>query len=102
MHIVLIHQCGDAVLMADAAQHQPLHFRAVQPFAPTCRLERHEGIGLADLCVSGPAGRAMLAVAYGFGFNVVEGVAIVQQRQASELSLTLSFVLYSPISFHES
>ena len=26
---------------------------------------------------------AMLAVAYGFGFNVVEGVAIVQQRQAA-------------------
>lgn len=25
----------------------------------------------------------MLAVAYGFGFNVVEGVAIVQQRQAA-------------------
>ena len=83
MHIVLIHQCGDTTLMADAAQHQPLYFRTAQPFAPTCRLERHKGIGLADLCIGGPAGRAMLAVAYGFGLNVVESVAIVQQRQAA-------------------
>ena len=77
MHIVLIHQCGDAVLMADAAQHQPLHFRAAQPFAPTCRLERHKGIGLADLRIGSQPRRAMLAVAYGFGFNVVEGVAVI-------------------------
>ena len=69
--------------MADAAQHQPLHFRAAQSFAPVRNLKRHEGIGLADLRISGPPRRAMLAVAYGFGFNVVEGVAIVQQRQAA-------------------
>ena len=83
MHIVLIHQCSDATLMADAAQHQPLYFRAAQPFAPTCRLERHEGIGLADLCIGGPAGRAVLTVTYGFGFDVAEGVAVIQQRQAA-------------------
>ena len=83
MHIVLIHQCGDATLMADAAQHQPLHFRAPLPSAPTCRLERHEGIGLANLRVGSPPRRAMLAVAYGFGFNVVEGIAVIQQRQAA-------------------
>ena len=78
MHIVLIHQCGDVMLMADAAQHQPLYFWAAQPFAPTCRLERHEGIGLADLRIGSPPRRAMLAVAYGFGFDVVEGVAAIQ------------------------
>ena len=77
MHIVLIHQCGDAVLMADAAQHQPLHFRAAQPFAPTYRLERRKGIGLADLRIGSPPRRAVLAVAYGFGFDVVEGVAVI-------------------------
>ena len=77
MHIVLIHQCGDAMLMADAAQHQPLYFRAVQPFAPVRNLKRHEGIGLADLRIGSPPRRAMLAVAYGFGFNVVEGVAVI-------------------------
>ena len=77
MHIVLIHQCGDAVLMADAAQHQSLYFRAAQPAAPTCRLERHEGIGLANLRIGCPPCRAMLPVAYGFGFNVVEGVAVI-------------------------
>ena len=69
--------------MADAAQHQPLHFRAVLSLAPVCNLKRHEGIGLANLCIGGPACRAMLAVAYGFGFDVVESVAIVQQRQAA-------------------
>ena len=69
--------------MADAAQHQPLHFRAPLPSAPTCRLERHEGIGLANLRVGSPPRRAMLAVAYGFGFNVVEGIAVIQQRQAA-------------------
>ena len=83
MHIVLIHQCGDATLMADAAQHQPLYFRAVQPFAPTCRLERHKGIGLADLRIGSPPRRAMLTVAYGFGFDVAEGVAVIQQRQTA-------------------
>ena len=83
MHIVLIHQCGDVMLMADAAQHQPLHFRAVQSPAPVCNLKRHKGIGLADLCVGGPAGRAVLTVAYGFGFDVVEGITVIQQRQAA-------------------
>ena len=69
--------------MADAAQHQPLHFRAAQPFAPTCRLERHEGIGLANLRIGCPPCRAMLPVAHGLGLDVVEGVAAIQQRQAA-------------------
>ena len=83
MHIVLIHQCGDAVLMADAAQHQPLYFRAVLSSAPVRNLKRYEGIGLADLRIGSPPRRAMLAVAYGFGFDVAEGVAVIQQRQAA-------------------
>ena len=82
MHIVLIHQCGDAVLMADAAQHQPLHFRAVQPFAPTCRLERHEGIGLADLLVGRPMRRAVLSVTHGAGLDAAECIVVGQHGES--------------------
>ena len=69
--------------MADAAQHQPLYFRAVLSSAPVCNLKRYEGIGLADLRISGPPRRAVLPVAYGLGFDVAEGVAVIQQRQAA-------------------
>ena len=84
MHIVLVYQCGDAVLAADTAQHQSLRFRQIFACPPVRHLEGDEGIGLADLRIGRPPCRAMLPVAHGLGLDVVQSVVVAQQRQRND------------------
>ena len=84
MHIVLVYQCGDAVLATDAAQHQSLRFRQVFAHPPVRHLEGDEGIGLAELRIGRPPCRAMLPVAYSLGLDVVQCVVVAQQRQSAD------------------
>ena len=84
MHIVLIHQCGDAVLAAGAAQHQSLRLRQIFACPPVRHSEGDEGIGLADLRIGRPPRRAMLPVAHGLGLDVVQRVVVAQQRQTAD------------------
>ena len=84
MHIVLVHQCGDAVLAADTAQHQSLRFRQIFACPPVRHLEGDEGIGLADLRIGRPPCRAMLPVAYSLGLDIVQRVVVAQQRQSAD------------------
>ena len=84
MHIVLVHQCSDAILAAGAAQHQSLHIRQVLAHTPVRHLEGNEGIGLADLRIGRPPCRAMLPVAYGLGLDIVQRVVVTQQCQSAD------------------
>ena len=84
MYIVLVHQCGDAVLAAGTAQHQPLRARQVPARTPVRHLEGDEGVGLADLRIGRPPRCAMLPVTHGLGLDVIQCVAVTQQRQRND------------------
>ena len=84
MHIVLVHQCGDAVLAAGAAQHQSLRLRQIFACPPVRHLEGDEGVGLAELRIGCPPCRTMLPVAHGLGLDVVQRVVVAQQRQRND------------------
>ena len=85
VNIVTVHQRRDTAFSSiAAAQHQTLCFRQVPASPPVGHSERHQRITAADLLLRGPPCCAVLAIAYGSGFDVVEVIIIRQQRQRDE------------------
>ena len=82
MNVVAIHQCGQFIFFALAAQHQPLFCGKAYSLAPVSDLERHMGIGLADLLIGRPTRRAVLSVTHGAGLDAAECIVVGQHGES--------------------
>ena len=82
MDIVAVHQRGQFIFLALAAQHQPLFCGKAYSLAPVSDLERHMGIGLADLLIGRPTRRAVLPVTHGAGLDAAECIVVRQHGES--------------------
>ena len=82
--VVAVHQRSQFILLALAAQHQPLFRGKILTFSPVSDLERHMGIGLADLLIGRPTRRAVLSVTHGAGLDAAECIVIGQHREPTD------------------
>ena len=78
MDVIAVHQRSQFIFLALAAQHQPLFCGKAYPLAPVSDLERHMGIGLADLLIGRPTRRAVLSVTHGAGLDAAECIVVGQ------------------------
>ena len=76
MDVVAVHQRSQFIFLALAAQHQPLLCGKAYPLAPVSDLERHMGIGLADLLIGRPTRRAVLPITHGAGLDAAECIVV--------------------------
>ena len=88
MHIGVIHKGDGFTALVLAADNDPLRelwqrILLCLP-APFLRCERHLPIYFSDLGFGGEACCAMLSVAYGFGFDVVQIVDVCKERHATQ------------------
>ena len=81
MDVVAVHQRSQFTLLALAAQHQPLFCGKAYSLAPVSDIERHMGIGLADLLIGRPTRRAVLSVTHGAGLDAAECVVVGQHGE---------------------
>ena len=84
MDVIAVHQRSQFIFLALAAQHQPLLCGKAYSLAPVSDLERHMGIGLADLLIRCPARCAVLPVTHGAGLDTAESVVIGQHGEAAD------------------
>jgi len=84
MDVVAVHQRSQFIFLALAAQHQPLFCGKVYSLAPVSDLERHMGIGLADLLISRPTRRAVLSVTHGAGLDAAECIVVGQHGESPD------------------
>ena len=86
MDVVAVHQRSQFTLLALAAQHQSLLCGKAYSLAPVSDIERHMGIGLADLLVGRPTRRAVLSVAHGAGLDAAECIVVGQHGESTDNS----------------
>ena len=84
MDVIAVHQRSQFIFLALAAQHQSLFCGKAYSLAPVSDLERHVGIGLADLLIGRPTRRAVLSVTHGAGLDTAESVVIGQHGEAAD------------------
>ena len=84
MDVIAVHQRGQFIFLALAAQHQPLLCGKAYSLAPVFDLERHMGIGLADLLIGRPTRRAVLPVTHGAGLDAAESIVVGQHRESPD------------------
>ena len=84
MDVVAVHQRSQFIFFAHAAQHQPQFCGKVYSLAPVSDLERHMGIGLADLLIGRPTRRAVLPVTHGAGLDAAECIVVRQHGEPAD------------------
>ena len=82
MDVIAVHQRSQFIFLALAAQHQSLLCGKAYSLAPVSDLERHVGIGLADLLVGRPTRRAVLSVTHGAGLDAAECIVVGQHGES--------------------
>jgi len=81
MHIVAVHQRFQSLAALHTAENQPLHGRALLSGTPCCNVKGNRDVGFSDLLIRRPACCAILTVANGFGFDVVQRVVVRKKRK---------------------
>ena len=76
MDVIAVHQRSQFIFLTLAAQHQSLLCGKAYSLAPVSDLERHVGIGLADLLIGRPTRRAVLPVTHGAGLDAAERIVV--------------------------
>ena len=84
MDVIAVHQRSQFIFLALAAQHQTLFCGKAYSLAPVSDLERHVGIGLADLLVGRPTRRAVLPVTHGAGLDAAECIVVGQHGESTD------------------
>ena len=82
MDVIAVHQRSQFIFLTLAAQHQSLLCGKAYSLAPVSDLERHVGIGLADLLVGRPTRRAVLSVTHGAGLDAAECIVVGQHGES--------------------
>ena len=76
MHIVAIHQSIQPLAALHTAENQSLHSWSLLPSAPRCNIKGYRDVSFSDLLIRRPACCAILTVANGFGFDIVQRVIV--------------------------
>ena len=76
MHIVAIHQRLQSFAALHTAENQSLHSWSLFPSAPRCNIKGYRDVSFSDLLIRRPACCAILTVANGFGFDIVQRVIV--------------------------
>ena len=76
MHIVAIHQRLQSFAALHTAENQSLHSWSLLPSAPRCNIKGYRDVSFSDLLIRRPACCAILTVANGFGFDIVQRVIV--------------------------
>lgn len=76
MHIVAVHQSIQPFAALHTAENQTLHSRALLSGTPCCNVKGNRDVGFSDLLIRRPACCAILTVANGFGFDIVQRVIV--------------------------
>ena len=76
MHIVTVHQRLQPFAALHTAENQSLHSWSLLPSAPRCNIKGYRDVGFSDLLIRCPACCAILPVANGFGFDIVQRVIV--------------------------
>ena len=84
MDVVAVHQRSQFIFLALAAQHQSLLCGKAYSLTPVFDLERHMGIGLADLLIGCPTRRAVLSVTHGAGLDAAECIVVGQHGESPD------------------